>query len=182
MERAIGIPPGLGGGDEVAHDAGPAQQAVQQRADRAVTFDDGDGRKGDPVELGHRAGSAAGKRWRLQDAGCWMPDARRFSARRALRTPHFFRFRTPHSALRIPHFFRLRTPHSALRTPHSGEGQRGDAGAAFFVGAQVGQDVSGSFRVLGQHKLQVVAQGVFDCSHVLVRHANLVGQRAKDML
>ena len=62
------------------------------------------------------------------------------------------------------------------------ERQRRDAGAAGLVRVEVGQNLVGGLRLLGQHQLQVMAQGRLDGRDVLVRHANLVGQRAEHML
>ena len=61
------------------------------------------------------------------------------------------------------------------------EGQGGDAGAAFFIRAQIGKDALRGFGLLGDDELQVMAEGGFDGGDVLVRHADFVGERAEDL-
>ncbi len=77
-----------------------------------------------------------------------------------------------------PHHVRRFALRQGLRLRRkSGQMQRGHAGAAGFVAAQIVQNLPGGLRLFSQDELQMVAQGRFNRHHVLVRHADFVGQR-----
>ena len=61
------------------------------------------------------------------------------------------------------------------------EGERRDARAALFVGAEISKNLMGGLGMLGQHQLQVMAQRGFNRSDEFVWHADLVGERTKHM-
>ena len=57
------------------------------------------------------------------------------------------------------------------------DGKCGDAGATGFVCAQIGENFLRGFRLLGEDKLQVMAERIFDRHDIGIRHADAVGKR-----
>src|SRR5258708_39822655 len=64
----------------------------------------------------------------------------------------------------------------------SSKRERRNTGAAFLLAIEVLKNLLGGLRLLGEHQLQMVAESSLDCDHELVWNADLVRQRAKNML